>query len=304
MSPWLKTSIGSRCMIARANSIGLMSGRPHGPYTVKKRSTVYICSPGTFSRATWIGLPGAFEGANNEVVKPEWIAKNIQQGHGRLGAAYPDVAYVMEGDTPSYLSLIPNGLNEPERPDYGGWGGRYELYIPPFTEANWQPSGQLKVQPQPETRPLWTNAEDAYSPVVLRSILDKQQPPPAVYRSAQVTIWRWREAIQNDLAARMCWTTRSYRECNHPPIPKLNMSKDFAVKSGEQFYLDAAGSSGSGRRFAELSVVSISGGEPLIDRDRLSTLRTEPDTAARWLRQCEPSQPVHYSWGQNERRRL
>src|SRR3954447_12570368 len=166
-------------------------------------SLFYICSPGTFSRATWIGLAGAFDGANNDLVKPEWIAKNIQQGHGRLGAAYPDVAYVMEGDTPSYLSLIPNGLNEPEHPDYGGWGGRYELQVPPFTETDWHPTGQLKVQPEPETRPLWTNAEDAYSPVARRSILDKPDQAAAVYRSAQVTIWRWREAIQNDFAARM-----------------------------------------------------------------------------------------------------
>ena len=43
---------------------------------------------------------------------------------------YPDVGYGMEGDTPSYLSLIPNGLNVPEHPDWGGWGGRYEKYIP------------------------------------------------------------------------------------------------------------------------------------------------------------------------------
>ena len=34
---------------------------------------------------------------------------NIQQGHGPLGAAYPDVAWGMEGDTPAFLSLIPNG---------------------------------------------------------------------------------------------------------------------------------------------------------------------------------------------------
>ena len=36
----------------------------------------------------------------------------------------------MEGDTPSFFRLIPNGLNQPEHPDYGGWGGRYQLYKP------------------------------------------------------------------------------------------------------------------------------------------------------------------------------
>jgi hypothetical protein len=42
-----------------------------------------------------------------------------------LGAAYPDVAYGMEGDTPSWLSLIPTGLNPywDNHPDYRGLGG-------------------------------------------------------------------------------------------------------------------------------------------------------------------------------------
>jgi hypothetical protein len=202
----------------------------------------YICSPGSFSRATWTGLPGPFQGANNEVVKPEWLTANIQQGHGPLGAAYPDIAYVMEGDTPSFLSLIPNGLNVPEHPEYGGWGGRYEFYTPQFTESDWHPVGQLKVRPEPETRPLWTNAEDSYRPLLLRSALGGQAPPETVYKSAQATIWRWREEIQNDFAARMCWATKSYGECNHPPLPVLKTPRAFTVKPGELFYLDATGS--------------------------------------------------------------
>src|SRR5581483_2713693 len=214
-----------------------------GPWIRREFPSVfYICSPGSFARATWIGLPGHFDGANNDVVQPEWLAQNIQQGHGPLGAAYPDIAYVMEGDTPSYLSLIPNGLNDPEHPNYGGWGGRYELYVPAFTETDWKPVGQLKVKPAPETRPLWTNAEDSYSPPLAHSVFDAHPPAPKTYKSAQVTIWRWREDIQNDFAARMCWTTKSYHECNHPPVPELAMPRELAVKAGDLFYLDATGS--------------------------------------------------------------
>jgi hypothetical protein len=214
-----------------------------GPWIRKEfPSLFYICSPGIFSHATWIGLPGVFEGANNDIIKPEWLAKNIQQGHGSLGAVYPDVAYGMEGDTPSYLSLIPNGLNDPEHPDYGGWGGRYEFYVPKFTETEWHPVGQLKVRPEPETRALWTNAEDSYSPGIWRSVFAPQPAPAPVYKSAQVTIWRWREAIQNDFAARMCWATKAYHECNHPPVPVLTTPREFTVRPGELFYLDATGS--------------------------------------------------------------
>ena len=38
--------------------------------------------------------------------------------------------FMMEGDTPSFLNLIGNGLSDPEHPDWGGWGGRYEFYTP------------------------------------------------------------------------------------------------------------------------------------------------------------------------------
>jgi hypothetical protein len=192
----------------------------------------YVCSPGyTYGQATWLGMSFRFPGSNTEVISNEWLAKNIQQGHGPLGAAYPDVAYGMEGDTPSFLSLIANGLNDPEHPNYGGWGGRYEFYKPelshapdPFARPNWPVTLQ-------ETRPLWANTEDS-----VYSAADKKG-----YKSIQATIWRWRQEFQNDFAARMAWTTKSYKECNHPPVPVLGHADHFTVKSGQQFHLSAKG---------------------------------------------------------------
>lgn len=214
-----------------------------GPWIRKNFPKIfYICSPGSFANATWLGMSAPFPGSNEEVVSNKWIAKNIQEGHGPLGAAYPDVAYLMEGDTPSFLSLIPNGLNDPEHPNYGGWGGRYEHYIPKFTEQNWHPMGQNIVRPEPETRALWTNAEDTFSYPMRRSIFAKHTEAVPVYTSAQVTIWRWRKAVQDDFAARMCWATHPYKDCNHPPIPELATPHEFTVTSGQRFYLDATGS--------------------------------------------------------------
>ena len=89
-------------------------------------SIFYVVSPGyNYTYATWLGMSFPYPGANTEVVSNAWLASNIQQGHGPLGAAYPDVAYGMEGDSPSFLGLIDNGLDDPEHPEYGGWGGRY-----------------------------------------------------------------------------------------------------------------------------------------------------------------------------------
>ena len=82
-------------------------------------------------------------GFDSTEMSNDWIAAHIQQGHGPLGAVYPDVSFGVEGDTPSFLSLIPNGLNAPEHPDWGGWGGRYEFYTPALGDYQ---SGRLHRQ--------------------------------------------------------------------------------------------------------------------------------------------------------------
>lgn len=45
------------------------------------------------------------------------------QGRGHLGRMYPKYKYGVEGDTPSFLYVLPNGLNHPEQPGFGSWGG-------------------------------------------------------------------------------------------------------------------------------------------------------------------------------------
>ena len=44
----------------------------------------------------------------------------------------------------------------------------------------------------------------------------------ALVRSDQATIWRWREAYQNDFAARIEWTLKPRTQTNHPPLAILN----------------------------------------------------------------------------------
>jgi len=48
------------------------------------------------------------------------------QHHGNLGDRYPIYHYGVEGDTPSFLHLLPNGLNDPDIPVQAGWGGYSE----------------------------------------------------------------------------------------------------------------------------------------------------------------------------------
>ena len=150
----------------------------------------YIVSPSSvdnqeYPRATWTGISGDRLYQNGamhrfELVDNPWLEKNIINGHGPLGALYPRLKYIMEGDTPSFFSLINNGLGSHLSPSYGGWGGRYVLH-----------------QAYGETRPIWTNARDSRDTVVAENGMS--------YTSDQATIWRWREAYQNDFAARMDW---------------------------------------------------------------------------------------------------
>lgn len=193
----------------------------------------YIASPGVhaggaYHYSTWSGISGDrfhghFDGADFTTVDKPWLAANIQ-AKGPLGAQYPTWEFIMEGDTPSFLYLIDNGLGSPEHPDWGSWGGRYELYRPK-TE---------KWFLQPETRPLWTNAQDE----VLGA--DGQW-----HTGHQETIWRWRTAYQHDFAARMDWTILPYARANHPPRVTLARSR-VAARPGERVELAAQASDPDG----------------------------------------------------------
>lgn len=200
----------------------------------------YIVSPGDdYGSATWTGINSIIKGISNDKISNSWIAENIQQGHGPLGAEYLDVAWGMEGDTPSWLSLIPNGLSEPEHPEWGAWGGRYEFYKPDFAKLK---KGNSGAPFEPETRAIWTNAIDTYTPYNYQEYNRTIVFDTVSFTGYKETLWRWRDNFQNDFAARMDWCTKSYTETNHPPVPVLGNPEEITVKSGEGFGLDARAS--------------------------------------------------------------
>ena len=53
------------------------------------------------------------------------------QGKGALGKEYPTYKWGVEGDTPSFLYLMPHGLNDPEDPRQAGWAGYHERALCP-----------------------------------------------------------------------------------------------------------------------------------------------------------------------------
>ena len=146
--------------------------------------------------ATWTGISGdAYyrncPGANPTLVTNKWLDANIRS-KGPLGKLYPKFLFIMEGDTPSFLGLIDNGLNAYRRPDWGGWGGRYVFR-----------------QPHGETHPIWTQGGDEFFRTKTSADTVAGEDGRE-YTSDQATVWRWREGYQNDFAARMDWTVKDF----------------------------------------------------------------------------------------------
>jgi hypothetical protein len=198
----------------------------------------YIVSPSTptsgeYLYATWTGISGDKyyrngEGADSTTVTNEWLDTNIRS-KGPLGKVYPKFMFIMEGDTPSFLGLIDNGLNAYRRPDWGGWGGRY-----------------VYRQPYGETHPIWTQGGDEFRRVTSQDTV--LGADGVTHVSDQATIWRWREAFQNDFAARMTWTVADYAHANHNPLAVVNGKQGSApievdVRVGQSVTLDASQSS-------------------------------------------------------------
>lgn len=178
----------------------------------------------------WIArhFPDIFYIRNTQVYgcgpSDEWIAENIQS-KAPFGATYPDRKWAAEGDTPSFLYVLANGLNVPDSISYGGWGGRFSK------------------EPVAGVRGMDFIEKSGKS--------EAQYDPYCMYASAPEgvnAINKWKEHILNDFAARMVWTTTSeYSEANHHPVVVVNNDSTYShinidASVGETLLLDASSS--------------------------------------------------------------
>ncbi len=144
------------------------------------------------------------------------LERHVRTEHGPLGALYPTntTHRQKEGDTMSFLYLVPTGLSDPEYPAWGNWAGRY---------------GRREDSPgQPR---YWANQADAW-----RGSTNRDN-----------TLERWAVHLQNDFRARMDWCIKLFHEANHPPQVVVNGMPGSAplslqVRAGSEVKLDAAGS--------------------------------------------------------------
>lgn len=124
-----------------------------------------------------------------------WLDTHVQN-HGALGAAYPDRKYATEGDTPAFMHLFPNGLNNPDEVWQGGWGGRFGRNKQSGIRGMSCMDGEDQYY---DTYYMYGNA------------------------SGNSDISKWSNGYHNDFQARMDWSiTSDYSDANHHPIAVVN----------------------------------------------------------------------------------
>lgn len=129
--------------------------------------------------------------SQNELGSGNWseYAEKIQ-GMGELGKAYPTYKWGVEGDTPSFLNVLPNGLHDPDHPEQIGWAGCFRRGICPDSLTT-----------------AWTNWE---------------QPQKGISRKYEE---RFYPETFNDFAARIEWAEKG--SGNRNPVIMLGDSMDY-----------------------------------------------------------------------------
>jgi len=144
-----------------------------------------------------------------------------------LGAVYPDTKWATEGDTPAFMHVYPNGLNDPEKIDQGGWGGRFSL------------TKVAGIRSMSEVAKLNKEAEPQFDPYYMYGNTSEKAE----------AIKRWNKGYDNDFAARMDWSiTSNYAGANHHPVAVVNGDSsrrvlEVSAVPGSTVKLDAKGSS-------------------------------------------------------------
>jgi hypothetical protein len=144
--------------------------------------------------------------------------RDVKKGHGALGALYTGTK---EGDSGTFLYLIPTGLSDPTQPTWGCWSGRY---------------GPRGEDPDNKKGPkgaafFWANQRDTWEGTTHRDN----------------TLKRWAVHLQNDFKARLDWCVApAFAEANHEPAPHCQgdgSRKVLHVKApvGKPYVLSAEG---------------------------------------------------------------
>ncbi len=197
-----------------------------------------------------------------------WAEVNVRRRHGILGELFPqriiypgnhascfprDVVglffwFMDGGGTTGVLTMLNNGLNDPEEISWGGWGGRFlweKRKIFAGESVNSPKEGGSGSNASIDEGPyVWENmypcANDTWT---------DEDSGITYEHNIFVPLWRFRKDILLDFQARMDWCVDDFAHANHHPIARINGDDGErcilkgTISAGQTVQLDASASS-------------------------------------------------------------
>ncbi|WP_201742377.1 DUF1593 domain-containing protein [Novosphingobium ovatum] len=149
----------------------------------------------------------------------------IAEGYHVWSPVFAPGSFISEGDTPTFLNLIDNGLRAYRPDSFGGWGGT--------------------LVPGDEYKPFGA------PPAVRAAVRALIEDPAAHVELPPVPRHPFMAAAQNDFAARLAWSvTPRYAGANHAPRVAVQGARAMTVRAGQALPLRATTSDPDGNRVA------------------------------------------------------
>ena len=142
-----------------------------------------------------------------------WALDHIIVSHGQLGKNWPlrimnpgHVSFLEGGGTIPWMGLIHKGLSDINKPDWGGWSGRFTREK---VKNEWSRHKDIQADEEKyDDFYLYTETEDHW--------VDPESG--VVYDNEFTPVWRWRRAMYNDFMCRMDWCVEDFENANHNPM--------------------------------------------------------------------------------------
>jgi hypothetical protein len=152
----------------------------------------------------------------------------------------PKGTFLGEGDTPTFLNLVDNGLRAYQNPQWGGWGGRmipgafafpsFSTIKPPVLPSD--TSGIARG-----LAPAGSDANNVPAQKPPSFDISNFKLPPVPPRTAAIAA-RFMAAAQNDFAARLQWSvTPRFSDANHPPMVSIKGQSEISARPGDTVLL-------------------------------------------------------------------
>jgi len=212
------------------------SGGPNFGYGAQLRAkpedSVYMTAPWMVKNVTGRGPLGALYrvwGDGKQMVKGDVMdyfglagyttAQLRKMGYIVWMPVQQKGAWLGEGDTPTYMDMLANGLRAYETGSYGGWGGRAIIE-----------TGNKNIFFQP------ADTTSRGMAATLSTMTEQ-----ANKAAAALAYPDFFPAAQNDFAARLKWSvTPAYAGANHQPVVKIEGPLNVMASAGEKIHLYGA----------------------------------------------------------------